>query len=78
MYSLGCADEEEAGERSDRDLSPTPSANTQTGHPRGIRSAVRKCRSSSHTISDRSVASYFTIEYFLVVDLQVLICVFDF
>ena len=34
MYSLGCADEEEAGERSDKDLSPAPSTDTQTGHPR--------------------------------------------
>ena len=53
MNNFDCADEEEAGGRSDRDLSPTPSADTQTGHPKGTRSAARKRRSSSQTTSDR-------------------------
>ena len=53
MNKFDCADEEEAGGRSDRDLSPTPSADTQTGYPRGTRSAVRKHRISSQNTSDR-------------------------
>ena len=53
MYSFDCADEEEAGERSDRELSPTPSTDTQTRHPRGTRSMARKHRSSSQTASDK-------------------------
>ena len=65
MNNFDCADEEEAGGRSDRDLSPTPSTDTQTGHPRGTRSVAKKCRGSSQTTSDRLVASYFTVEYFL-------------
>jgi len=56
MYRLECADEEASGERSDRELSPTPSTDTQTGHPRGTRSLARKRRSSSQTTSDSSVA----------------------
>ena len=35
MYNFDCADEEKAGERSDWELSPTPSTDTQTGHPKG-------------------------------------------
>ena len=58
MSSLGYADEEAAGERSDRELSPTPSTDTQTGHPRGTRSVARKRRSSSQTASDKLVAKY--------------------
>ena len=42
MSSLGFADEAAAGERSDRELSPSPSTDTQTGHPMGTRSTVRK------------------------------------
>ena len=38
MSSLGCADEEAAGDWSDRELSPTPSTDTQTGHPKDTRS----------------------------------------
>ena len=53
MYNLGCADEEVAGERSDRELGPTPSADTQTGHPKGTRSVARKRPSSSQTASDK-------------------------
>ena len=53
MYSLGCADEEAAGERSDRELGPNPSADTQTGYPKGTRSVARKRPSSSQTGSDR-------------------------
>ena len=53
MYSLGCADEEEARERNDRDLSPTLSIDTQTGHPRSTRSMARKRHSSSQTASDK-------------------------
>ena len=64
-YNFDCADEEAAGERSDRELSPTPSTDTQTGHPKGTRSVARKHRGSSQTTSDRLVASYFTVEYFL-------------
>ena len=53
MCSFGCADEEEAGERSDRGGSPTPSTDTQTGHQRDTRTAARKRRGSSQTTSDR-------------------------
>ena len=53
MNNFDCADEEEAGERSDRDLSPTPSTNTQAGHPKGTRSVARKRRGSSQTASDK-------------------------
>ena len=60
MSRLGCADEEAAGERSDRELSP----DTQTKHPKGTRSVARKRRGSSQSTSDRLVASYFAIEYF--------------
>ena len=65
MCSFGCSDEEEAGERSDRGGSPTPSTDTQTGHQRDTRTAARKRRGSSQTTSDRLVASYFAIEYIL-------------
>ena len=53
MSNLGCADEEAGEDRSDREHSPTPSTDAQTGHPRGARSAVRKRRSSSQTTIDR-------------------------
>ena len=53
MSILGYAGEEAAKERSDRELSPTPSTDTQTGHSRGARSVVRKHRGSSQTASDR-------------------------
>ena len=53
MSDLGCADEEAGEDRSDREHSPTPSADTQAGHRRGARSAVRKCPSSSQPTSDR-------------------------
>ena len=53
MSSLGCADEAAAVERSDMELSPTPSTDTETGHPRGTRSVAIKRRSSSQTASDR-------------------------
>ena len=53
MPNFGYADEEEAGERSDRELSPTPSTDTQTGYPKGTRTAARKRRGSSQTTSDR-------------------------
>ena len=52
MSSLGYADEETAKERSNRELSPTPSMDTQTGHSKGARSVARKRRSSSQTTSD--------------------------
>ena len=58
MYSLGCVDEEVAGGRSDRELSPTPSTDTQTGHPKGTRSVARKHRGSSQATSDRLAAGY--------------------
>ena len=51
MSNLGYADEEAAGRSSDREPSPTPSADTQTGHPKGARLVVRK-RYSSQTSSD--------------------------
>ena len=50
---LGCADEEVAGEKSDGEHSPTPSADTQVRHRKGTRSTVRKRSSSSQTTSDR-------------------------
>ena len=53
MSNLGCADEEAAGERSDREHSPTPSVDTQAGHSKGARSVVRKRYGSSQTTSDR-------------------------
>ena len=53
MYNFDYAGEEEAEGRSDRDLSPTPSTDTQAGHPRGTRFAARKRRSSSQTASNR-------------------------
>ena len=53
MSSLGYADEEAAKEGSDRELSPTPSTDTQTRHTRGARSVARKRRGSSQTTSDR-------------------------
>ena len=53
MYSLGCADEEAAGGGSDRELSPTPSIDTQSGHPKGIGSVARKHSGSSQTAIDR-------------------------
>jgi len=53
MCRFGCANEEEARERSDRDLSPTPSTNTQAGRPKGTRSMARKRRGSSQTASNK-------------------------
>ena len=53
MYSFDCADEEEAEERCDREPSPTPSTDTQTGHPRSTRSVAKKRRGSSQTASDK-------------------------
>ena len=53
MSDLGCADEEAAGEKSDREHSPGPSADTQAGHPKGARSVVRKHSSSSQDTSNR-------------------------
>ena len=53
MSDLGCADEDAAGEKSDGEHSPAPSAKTQAGHPKGARSVVRKRSSSSQTTSDR-------------------------
>ena len=53
MSIFGCAVEEAAKERSDRELSPTPSMDTQTEHSKGARSVVRKRCSSSQTTSDR-------------------------
>ena len=35
MYNFDYADEEEAGERSDREPSPAPSTDTQTGQSKG-------------------------------------------
>ena len=40
MSNLGCVDEEVAGEKSDREHSPAPSADTQAGHPRSAQSVV--------------------------------------
>ena len=53
MNNFDCADEEEAGGRSDRDRSPTPSIDTQNVHPRSTRTAARKRPSSSQTVSNR-------------------------
>ena len=53
MSNLGCADEEASEDRSDRERSPTPSADTQTRHPKGAQLVVRKHYSSSQTTSDR-------------------------
>ena len=53
MSDFGYADEEAAGEKSDGEHSPTPSTDTQVGHPKGTRSTVRKCSSSSQTTSNR-------------------------
>ena len=47
MSNFGCADEEAAGEKSDGERSPTPSADTEAGHPKGVRSMARKRSSSS-------------------------------
>ena len=35
MSNLGCVDEEAGEDRSDREYNPTPSADTQTRHPKG-------------------------------------------
>ena len=35
MSNLGCADDEATGEKSDREHIPTPSVDTQAGHPKG-------------------------------------------
>ena len=56
MYNFDYADEEEAEGRSDRDLSPTPSTDTQSVQPRSTRTAARKRRGSSQTTADRQVA----------------------
>ena len=53
MSNLGCADEEAAGEKSGGEHSPTPSTDTQVGHPKGTRSTVRERSSSSQTTIDR-------------------------
>ena len=53
MSDLGCADEEAAGEKSDGEHNPTPSADTQVGHLKGMHSTVRKRSSSSQATSDR-------------------------
>ena len=53
MSNLGCADEKAGEDRSDMKHSPTPSADTQTGHPKGARSVVRKRYGSLQTTSDR-------------------------
>ena len=53
MSNLDCADEEAAGERSDRERSPTPSSNTEAGHPKGVWSVARKRNSSSQATRDR-------------------------
>ena len=53
MSNLGCANEEAGEERSDGGHSPTPSADTEAGHPKSMRSVVRKRYSSSQTTSDR-------------------------
>ena len=58
MSILGSADEEAAGDRIDRELSPTPSIDTQIGHPKGTRSVARKHRGSSQATSDRLEAGY--------------------
>ena len=46
----------EAGESAEddgREHSASPSEDTQSGHPKGTRSVVRKRRSSSQTTNDR-------------------------
>ena len=53
MSNFGCADEEATRERSDGERSPTPSADTEAGHPKGVRSMVRKRSSSSQATRDR-------------------------
>ena len=53
MYNFDYADEEEAKGRSDRDLSPTPSTDTQSVQPRSTRTAARKRHGSSQTTADR-------------------------
>ena len=53
MYNFDYADEEEAKGRSDRDLSPTPSTDTESVQPRSTRTVARKRRGSSQTIADR-------------------------
>jgi hypothetical protein len=53
ISDFGYADEEAAGEYSDGEQSPSASTDTQAGHPKGTRSAVRKRCSSSQTTSDR-------------------------
>ena len=53
-------DNAEAGEAAGDDgseHSTSPNEDTQAGHPKGTRSAVRKRRSSSQATSDRWVAS---------------------
>ena len=47
MSNLGCADEEAGEGRSDRERSSIPSADTEAGHPKGVRSVARKRSSSS-------------------------------
>jgi len=46
-------DEEASGERSDGERSPTPSADTEAGHPKGVQSMARKRSSSSQATRDR-------------------------
>ena len=53
ILNLDCADEEAAGERSDRERSSTPSVDTEAGHPKGVRSVARKHSSSSQATRDR-------------------------
>ena len=53
MYNFDYAGEEEAEGRSDRDLSPTPSTDTQSVQPRSTRTAARKRRGSSRITADR-------------------------
>ena len=53
MSNLGCADEEAGEGRSDRERSPTPSADTEAGHPKGVRSVARMCSSFSQATLDR-------------------------
>ena len=50
---FGFADEVAAVEDSDGEHNPSPSADTQAGHPMGMRSVVRKRRSSSQATIDR-------------------------
>jgi hypothetical protein len=53
MSNLGCADEEAGEGRSDRERSSIPSADTEAGHPKGVRSVARKRSSSSQATRDR-------------------------